>query len=107
MRFVLIPVLAALGAGSAALFGDREPCEPGPCEQGPCETRPRAPEGPAGKTCTATVTCQPDGTCRIDCDDPSGQACWVVLERDENGACQVVGSGGAGSCSGQTGCGSE
>jgi hypothetical protein len=105
MRFVLIPVLAALGAGSAALFGGpREPgpCEPGPCEQGPCE-----PACPTGETCTATVTCQPDGSCRIDCTDPSGEACWVVLERDENGTCRVVDSGGAGACSGQTACGSE
>lgn len=97
MRFFLISVLAALGAGSAALFGDGVSREAGS----------RGPQGAAEESCSATVTRQPDGTCRIECSDASGETCWVVLGCDEAGDCQVVDSGGSGSCSTRAACGGE
>ncbi len=43
--------------------------------------------------CDVTVECLPDGTCLIECDSPAG-SCWVVLDCNEDGECEVIDCGG-------------
>lgn len=48
----------------------------------------------SAEECDVTVECLPDGTCRIECEQPDGSTCYAILACDEDGGCEVVESGG-------------
>ncbi len=55
----------------------------------------------AAQACNATVTCTPEGTCRVECQDANGAACSIEIACDGE-TCRIVGCDGPGDC--QPGC---
>ena len=74
-------LLGALGVGSFQLYG-AEAATPSPA----------VPDG-----CNATVTCTPQGTCRITCEDENGASCSIEIECDGE-ECRIVDCDGPESC---------
>lgn len=86
MKLLMISApLALLGLGwlgfRAEAAGETDACAASEC----C---------PAAEECAVSVDCLPDGTCRIECENPEGASCWVVLACDPPDGCEVVDSGG-------------
>ena len=74
-------LLGALGAGSYLY------AKPAPAAVAPNVT----------PSCDATVTCTPQGTCKVECQDANGAACSVEIACDGD-TCRIVACDGPGDC---------
>ncbi len=54
-----------------------------------------APSAPA--SCDATLTCTPQGTCKVECQDANGTQCSVEIACDGE-TCRIVACDGPGDC---------
>ena len=55
-------------------------------------------------TCDATVTCTPEGNCKVTCTNDAGETCSIEIACDGD-ECHIVGCDGPKDC--QTGCAAQ
>ena|SRR5687768_17788766 len=74
-------LLGAIGAGSLHFSGPESAEAP----------------APAPGNCNATVTCTPEGTCKITCEDENGATCSIEIACDGE-ECRIVDCDGPEDC---------